>query len=248
MKITKLVLSIAIVFLFSSVAIAQNNFKKGVIQISKKKSIDAYVHIDFTKPQNFQSTITYITPKSYESYLKKGKIKGKKKIKLKAKEIKGIHLDDGTKFKTVKYLDLNKKGLGMLPKNLCLEQIANGKIDAYKMYSKTAGKMSYELSNVIMDSKMQGDQLLIDYIQNNFQVLVQKDTKNPKNIMHINLINLVGDNETVKGNYDNNHYGFQKQFVENSKKGVFVHILFEQAFLKMINAYNGNISMAMNSK
>ncbi len=72
--------------------------------------------------------------------------------------------------------------------------------------------------------------------------------KNPKNIMHINLMNLVGDNETVKDNYDNNHYGFQKQFVENSKKGVFVHILFEQAFLKMINAYNGNNSMAINSK
>jgi len=46
--------------------------------------------------------------------------------------------------------------------------------------------MSYELSNVIMDSKMQGDQMLIDYIQHNFQLLVQKSSKNPKNIMAVN--------------------------------------------------------------
>ena len=223
---------------------AQYEYKKGTIQISKKKSIEAYILIDFTKPQSFQSTVTYLSPKSYAKYLKKGKIKKSNKEKVKSKEIKGFTLDDGTTFKTVKYVDLNKRGIGMLPKSLCLEQISNGKIDSYKMYSKTSGRMSYELSNVIMDSKMDGDQLLIDYIQNNFQLLVQKNSKNPKNIMAVNLLNYIGDNETVKTNYDNNHYGFQHQFTERQKMGVFVGKKYEIAFLKMINDYNREATLA----
>jgi len=119
---------------------AQNQYKKGTIQITKKKSIDAYVLIDFTKPQEFESTVTYLSPASYAKYIKKGKIKKKKKIKLKSKEIKGFTLDDGTTFKTVKYVNLTKKGIGMLPKSLCLEQITTGKIDFYKLYSKTTRK------------------------------------------------------------------------------------------------------------
>ena len=234
-------------FLVSFTAQAQSAYQKGTIQISKKKSIDAYVLIDFTKPQSFQSTITYLTPKSYAKYLKKGKIKKSNKVKLKSKEIKGFTLDDGTTFRTVKYIDLNKRGIGMLPKSLCLEQISNGKIDSYKLYSKTSGKMSYELSNAIMDSKMDGDQILIDYIQNNFQLLVQKNSKNPKNINAVNLLNYIGDNETVKANYDSNYYGFRNQFTERQKMGVFVSQKYEQAFLKMINDYNGGATLAQGS-
>jgi len=239
--------SLLLMFLVSFTAQAQSAYQKGTIQISKKKSIDAYVLIDFTKPQSFQSTITYLTPKSYAKYLKKGKIKKSNKVKLKSKEIKGFTLDDGTTFRTVKYIDLNKRGIGMLPKSLCLEQISNGKIDSYKLYSKTSGKMSYELSNAIMDSKMDGDQILIDYIQNNFQLLVQKNSKNPKNINAVNLLNYIGDNETVKANYDSNYYGFRNQFTERQKMGVFVSQKYEQAFLKMINDYNGGATLAQGS-
>lgn len=231
-------------FLVSFTSQGQSEYKKGTIQMSKKKSIDAYILMDFTKPQSFQSTVTYLSPKSYAKYLKKGKIKKSNKEKVKSKEIKGFTLDNGTIFKTVKYVDLTKKGIGMLPKTLCLEQTTSGKIDSYKLYSKTSGRMSYELSNVIMDSKMDGDQLLIDYIQNNFQLLVQKNSKNPKNIMAVNLLNYIGDNETVKTNYTNNHYGFRDQFTERQKMGVFVGKKYERAFLKMINDYNGETTLA----
>ncbi len=126
----------------------------------------------------------------------------------------------------------------MLPKRICLEQIANGKIDAFKMYSRTTGKISTELAKVVMDSKMDGDALLIDYIQDNFQILLQKDTKNPKNINHINLLNYIGDNEVVKTNYTNNTYGFRDQFTESQKFGVIVNKKYEASFLKMIEHYN----------
>ena len=223
---------------FTFPASAQSIFQKGTVQINKKKSIEAYISIDFRYPQRFQNSLTYITPDSYEKYIETGKLKNKKKIDLKLKDFIGYTLDSGQIFTVTKYVDLTKKGMGMLPKRICLEQIANGKIDAFKMYSRTTGKISTELAKVVMDSKMDGDALLIDYIQDNFQILLQKDTKNPKNINHINLLNYIGDNEVVKTNYTNNTYGFRDQFTESQKFGVIVNKKYEASFLKYYELLN----------
>ncbi len=236
LKMTIWAIIACVIFTFS--ASAQSIFQKGTIQISKKKSIEAYISIDFRYPQRFQNSLTYITPDSYAKYIEKGKMKNKKKIDLKLKDFIGYTLDSGQSFTVVKYVDLTKKGMGILPKRICLEQVANGKIDAFKMYSRTTGKISAELGKVVMDSKMDGAALLINYIQNNFQLLLQKDTKNPKNINHINLLNYIGDNEVVKTNYDNNTYGFRDQFVEHQKFGVIVNKTYEESLLKMIEHYN----------
>ncbi|WP_340198577.1 hypothetical protein [Ascidiimonas sp. W6] len=232
--------SLGLVFFLSMTCIvnAQRHYQKGNIQITKRKSIEAYISIDFNFPQRFQNAITYITPKDFAKYLEKGKIKNKKKVKLKLKEFEGFTLENGKKFQVVKYADLTKKKLGMLPKRICLEQIAEGKINAFKMYSRTTGKISAELANIFMDSRTKGEQMLIDYIQDNFQILVQKNTKNPRNIMQINLLNYIGDNERVKTNYDANHYGFRNQFTERQKFGVIVNKEYEAAFLRMVNDYN----------
>ena len=246
MKKFKIFLGICLVLALTSfTAFAQNTFQKGTIQISKKKSIEAYISIDYRYPQRFQNSITYVTAKDYEKAMQKGKLKNKKKEKMKLKDFIGFSLDNGQHFKVVKYVDLTKKGMGMLPKRMCLEQIANGKILAFKMYSRTTGKISHELANVVFESKKSGDQILIDYIQNNFQLLVQKDTKNPKNIMHINLLNYIGDDERVKTNYENNHYGFRNQFTERQKFGIIVNKNYEASFLKMINDYNGATTEAV---
>tara|TARA_R110002073_G_scaffold72537_1_gene177305 strand:- start:298671 stop:299417 length:747 start_codon:yes stop_codon:yes gene_type:complete len=237
LKIALGVFLVSVFFTFS--ATAQGIYQKGTIQISKKKSIDAYVSIDYTFPQRFQNSLTYITPDSYAKYQETGKLKGKKKIDLKLKDFIGFTLDNGQTFEVVKYVDLSKKGMGMLPQRKCLEQIADGKIKAYKLYSRTTGKMPRELVNVVMDSRMKGDAMLIDYIQNNFQILLLKDTKNPKNINHINLLNYIGDNEIVQTNYSNNEYGFRDQFTERQKYGVYVNKKYEAALLKMLSHYNG---------
>ncbi|MDH3697338.1 MAG: hypothetical protein OEQ81_01645 [Flavobacteriaceae bacterium] len=228
-------------FFMAFSGLAQGLYQKGKIQISKKKHIDAYIQIDYRFPQRFQEDITYLEPDSYAKWQETGKLKGKHKIKLGLKDFEGFALDNGQSFKVIKYIDLTKKGIGMLPKRICVEQIANGKVDAYKLYSNTTGKISYELADVVMDSKMQGDQMLIDYIQDNFQILVQKlpGHKNPRNLQGANLLTLIGDNERVKTNYDNNHYGFRNQFTERQKFGVIVNKQYESSFLKMINDYNG---------
>lgn len=213
---------------------AQGLYKKGEIILKNGKSKEAYVQIDFRFPQRFQNSITYMTPDSFEKYQEKGKIKSKKKIKLQPKDIKGFNLDDGTVFKTVKYADLTGKALKMIPKKLCLEQTSEGKIKMFKFYSRTTGRINSELADKVFSTPKE----LIAYIQNNFQLLIQKDSKNPKNVMHINLLNFIGDNAVVKENYDNNFYGLRNQFTEKQKAGKYVNKEYEASFLKMLNDYN----------
>lgn len=232
----KLIISLfsSLLFLICINLQAQGLYEKGSVTFKNGKSTEAYVQMDYKYPQRFQNSITYITPSTYAKYLKKGKIKGSKKIKLKPKEIEGFHLDNGQIFKTVSYADITGKAIKMMPKKLCLEQLASGEIDLYKLYTRTTGTISYELADYVRE----GGQELIDYIQDNFQLLIQKDSKNPRNIMHINLLNFIGDKHDIKDNYDNNYYGLRNQFTESQKEGKLVNKKFAASFVKMIDDYN----------
>ncbi|MGB5228863.1 MAG: hypothetical protein WBN55_11410 [Eudoraea sp.] len=232
----KLLISIcySLLFLMCINLQAQGLYQKGTITFKNGKSAEAYVQIDYRYPQRFQNSITYITPSTYAKFLKKGKIKGKKKIKLKPKEIEGFHLDNGQIFKTVSYADITGKAIKMMPKKLCLEQLSSGEIDLYRLYSRTTGKISYETADYVR----KGGQELIDYIQDNFQLLIQKESKNPRNIMHINLLNFIGDKHDIRDNYDTNYYGLRNQFTESQKEGKLVNKKFAASFVKMIDDYN----------
>lgn len=231
-----------VLFLFSFNAKAQlNNYEKGTITTNKNKTIEAYIEIDFRLPQRFQSSITYVSHKDYEKYQQNGKLKGKSKQSLKAKNIVGFDLENGKIFRTVKYMDLGMAGtIGMTPKELCLEKRVEGKIDVYKLYSHTTGKMSQELSTVVMNSKKGSDEVLIDYIQNNFQLLVQKDSDNPKNLMEVSLLNYIGDNKRVKENYTKNHYGFRDAFTDDGNS--IVNRRLEYSFLKLLEDYDPKVN------
>lgn len=229
-------LAIFFAMLFLTLGVfAQGLYKKGEIVLKNGKTKDAYIQIDFRFPQRFQNSITYMTPDSYSKYQEKGKIKGKKKIKLQPKDIKGFNLDDGTVFKTVKYVDLTGRAIKMLPKKFCLEQTSDGKIKMFKYYSRTTGRISQELADKVFSTPQE----LIAYVQDNFQLLIQKDSKNPKNVIQINLLNFIGDNARVKENYTNNYYGLRNQFTERQKMGKYVNKQYEASFLKMLNDYNG---------
>ena len=158
----KLLISLfcSLLFLMCMNLQAQGLYQKGSVTFKKGKSTDAYVQMDYKYPQRFQNSITYITPSTYAKYLKKGKIKGSKKIKLKPKEIEGFHLDNGQIFKTVSYADITGKAIKMMPKKLCLEQLASGEIDLYKLYTRTTGTISYELADYVRE----GGQELIDIL------------------------------------------------------------------------------------
>ena len=234
MKNTKTLLSLLLILFISTEIIAQGLYQKGTLQTKKGKTEEAYIQIDFEYPQRFQQNITYITPKDYEKYQKSGKIKGSMKNKLNPGDLQGFTLESGKVFKTVRYADLTGKAIKMIPKKMCLEQISGGKILMYKLYSRTTGSINHELADMIFENRPE----LIKYIQDNFQLLIKKDKKNPTNIMHINLLNYIGDNAKVKENYNNNHYGLRNQFTEKQKMGKYVNKEYEAAFLRMVNDYN----------
>ena len=234
MKNTKTLLSLLLLLFISTGIIAQGLYQKGILQTKKGKTEEAYIQIDFEYPQRFQQNITYITPKDYEKYQKSGKIKGSMKNKLNPGDLEGFILDNGQVFKTVRYADLTGKTIKMIPKKMCLEQTTDGKILMYKLYSRTTGRINHELADMIFENRPE----LIKYIQDNFQLLILKDKKNPTNIMHINLLNYIGDNAKVKENYNNNHYGLRNQFTEKQKMGKYVNKEYEAAFLRMVNDYN----------
>jgi hypothetical protein len=234
MKNTKTLLSLLLLLSISTGIIAQSLYQRGTLQTKKGKTVEGYIQIDFEYPQRFQQNITYITPKDYEKSQKSGKIKGSMKNKLNPGDLEGFILDNGQVFKTVRYADLTGKAIKMIPKKMCLEQLTDGKILVYKLYSRTTGSINHELADMIFENRPE----LIKYIQDNFQLLILKDKKNPTNIMHINLLNYIGDNARVKENYNNNHYGLRNQFTEKQKMGKYVNKEYEAAFLRMVNDYN----------
>ena len=234
MKNLKTLLGLIAVFLFATNMNAQDLYQKGELVFKKGKTEEAYIQINFEFPQRFQQNITYITPKDYAKYQKTGKLKGSMKNKLNPKDVEGYNLDNGKVFRTVRYADLTGKAIKMIPKKMCLEQITDGKILMYKLYSRTTGRINHELADMIFENRSE----LINYIQDNFQLLILKDKKNPTNVMHINLLNYIGDNARVKENYTNNHYGLRDQFTERQKMGKYVNKEYEAAFLRMVNDYN----------
>lgn len=225
----------AFTFLFAMAgAHAQALYQKCTLHLKKGKTEEVYIEIDFEYPQRFQQGITYITPNDYEKYTKSGKLKGNMKEKMEPKHLEGYTLEDGRVFKTVWYSDLTGKAIKMIPKRMILEEVAQGRILMYKLYSRTTGRINQELADMVFEDRAN----LINYIQDNFQLLILKDKKNPTNVMHINLLNYIGDNPRVKENYDNNHYGLRNQFTEKQKMGKYVNKEYEAAFLRMVNDYN----------
>ena len=226
---------LACTFLLSLAGVnAQALFHKGTLHLKKGKSEEVYIEIDFAFPQRFQQGITYMTPKDYAKYAETGKRKSKAIQKMEPKHFESFTLEDGRVFETVWYADLTGKAIKMIPKRMTLEKIADGRILMYKMYSRTTGKINQELADMVFEDRDK----LVAYIQDNFQLLIQKDSDNPKNVQLINLLNYIGDNPRVKENYDNNKYGLRDRFTEEQKMGKYVNKEYEAAFLRMLSDYN----------
>ena len=236
------ILSILLTLGLAFSSMAQGIYQKGTIQLSKKKTMDAYIQIDWSYPQRFQTSVTYVTVKEFEKAVKKNKkIKGKMKEKLQPKDILGFSLEDGRRFEVVKYVDYTSGKLQkMMPKRLIMEKLSDGPIEVYKFYARTTGKISKELADLAMDAHtdVEDRKKLHEWIQNNFEMMVRKETKNPRNVVYINLLNYIGDNYDVKDKYDANHYGLRNQFSEEKKFGKYVNKEFEAAFMRMIDDYN----------
>lgn len=238
MKIYSLFIIVA--FMFSGITvkaadIIPGTYEKGTITFSNGKTEDAYIHMDYFYPQRFQTELSYLDEKGYKDYEKGKKVK-KSIIKLKLKEIDGFSLENGKKFKKVKYANmLATKTFDMVPKYLLLQVTTEGKVTIYKKHYRTTGRVY----DVVLEAFNNGGQEFIDFQNDNFELLYQKDkTKNPKNMIGVNLKALIGDNEEVLTNYNNNHYGFQSEFTKEPDFAANVHPPYLETLIKLLADYN----------
>lgn len=223
---------------------AQEKYYKGTIQISSKKSKVAYILIDATNPQKFQKTITYVEPVYYEKYQFTGKVKRTAKKTLEAKNIIGFTLENGRKFKTIKYRKPTNGLKSTFAPQYCLEQLTEGSIELYKFRSHTdGGKVTPELLDAMHES-LSGDRTaLLNYIENNFMIIAQKGKKglkaDTKNILRVDLMKLIGDNQMVVKNYEKNHYGLKELMITEKNEYYLANPKMEAALIHLIAEYNG---------
>ena len=209
-------------------------YEKGTITLKKGKEIEGYIYMDMMNPQEFQKRVNLIDEKTHNAFLKGKKIK--KEIEVyKANDLQSFTLENGQKFKKAKYVNLlATRKQDMLPKNLMLEVVAEGKVTIYKKHHHTQGIVSSHLP----DRTEVNDAEYVAFQENNFEILYQKEGQGPKNMSIINIKALVGDNEAVLANYVKDYYGFQTLFT----KGPVFESSFQldalEAFTKLVDDYN----------
>lgn len=226
--------------LFSFASNAQEKYHKGILQINSKKSKEAYILIDYVNPQKFQKTITYIDPVVYEKYQFTGKVKSSAKKTFEAKNILGFTLEDGRKFKTIKYRKPTKGLKKTLAPKYCLEQKIEGAIEVFKFYSHTnGGKVTPELLDAMHENLSGNSSALIDYLANNFKLIVKKGEKGTtKNILRMDLMNLIADNSQIVKHYENDDYKVKELLAEDKNEYFLANPKIEAALLQMISEYN----------
>jgi len=209
-------------------------YEKGKVTLKNGKEKEGYIYMDMLNPQEFQKRVNLINEKTYKAFLKGKKIK--KDIEVyKANDLQSFTLENGKKFKKGKYVNLlATRKQDMLPKNLMLEVVTEGKITVYKKHHHTQGIVSGHLP----DRTEVNDAEYVAFQENNFEILFQKEGAGVKNMSIINIKALVGDNEAVLANYDKDYYGFQTLFT----KGPVFESSFQldalEAFTKLVEDYN----------
>ncbi len=209
-------------------------YEKGTITLNKGKDIEGYIYIDMMNPQEFQKRVNLIDEKTYKAFLKGKKIN--KDIEVyKPKDLQSFTLENGKKFKKAKYVNaFATRKQDMIPKNLMLEVVTEGKITVFRKYHHTQGIVS----SYLPDRTEVNDADYVKWQENNFEILYQKEGQGSKNMSVINIKALVGDNEAVLNNYNNDYYGFRTLFT----KGPVFESSFQldalEAFTKMVEDYN----------
>ena len=209
-------------------------YEKGTLTLKKGKEVEGYIYMDMLNPQEFQKRVNLINEKTHKAYLKGKKIK--KDIEVyKANDLESFELENGKKFKKAKYVNIfATRKQDMLPKNLMLEVVTEGKITVFKKHHHTQGIVS----SFLPDRTEVNDAEYVAWQENNFEILYQKEGEGSKNMSSINIKALMGDNETVLTNYNNEYYGFRTLFT----KGPVFESSFQldalEAFTRMVDDYN----------
>jgi hypothetical protein len=209
-------------------------YEKGTVTLADGKEIQGYIYMDMMNPQEFQKRVNLIDEKAYEAY-KAGEDVDKDAVVYDASDLQSFTLENGKKFKQALYANLfAKRKQDQVPRKMMLEVAAEGKITVLKKYHHTQGIVTSHLP----DRTKVNDADYVKWMENNFEILAQKEGEDAKNMSSFNIKKLVGDNKTVLTNYTKNKYGFRDLFV----KGPVFESSFQmetlEAFTRMVEDYN----------
>jgi len=209
-------------------------YEKGKVTLENVKEIEGYIYMDMMNPQEFQKRVHLIDEKTYAAY-KAGEKVNKDAVVYDANDLQSFTLENGKKFKQVRYANLfAKRKQDQIPKKLMLEVASEGKITVFKKYHHTQGIVTSHLP----DRTTVSDADYAKWQENNFEILAQKEGEQAKNMSSFNIKKLVGDNKTVLTNYAKNKYGFRDLFI----KGPVFESSFQmntlEAFTRMVEDYN----------
>jgi len=209
-------------------------YEKGVITLENGEEVEGYIYMDMMNPQEFQKRVNLIDETAYTAF-KAGEDVDKTAVVYDSKDLQGFSLENGKKFKRAKYANLfAKRKQDQIPKQLLLEVATEGKITVFKKYHHTQGIVSPYLP----DRMKVSDAEYVQWQENNFEILTQKEGEEAKNMSSINIKKLVGDNRDVLVNYAKKVYGFQTLFM----KGPVFESSFQldtlEALTRMVDDYN----------
>jgi hypothetical protein len=209
-------------------------YEKGTVTLMNGEEIEGYIYMDMMNPQEFQKRVNLIDEKTYEAY-KAGEDVDKDAVVYDASDLQSFTLENGKKFKQALYANLfAKRKQDQVPRKMMLEVAAEGKITVLKKYHHTQGIVTSHLP----DRTKVNDADYVKWMENNFEILAQKEGEDAKNMSSFNIKKLVGDNKTVLTSYAKNKYGFRDLFV----KGPVFESSFQmetlEAFTRMVEDYN----------
>jgi hypothetical protein len=209
-------------------------YEKGTVTLENGDTVKGYIYFDMMNPQEFQKRVNLIDEKTYEAY-KAGEDVDKDAVAYDADNVQSFTLENGKKFKQETYVNLfAARKQDQIPNKLLLEVVTEGKITVLKKYHHTQGIVTSHLP----DRTKVNDADYVKWMENNFEILAQKEGEEAINLSTINIKKLVGDNQTVLTNYTKNIYGFRDLFV----KGPVFESSFQldalEAFTRMVEDYN----------
>ena len=209
-------------------------YEKGTVTLMDGNEIEGYIYMDMMNPQLFQKRVYLIDEKTYAAY-KAGEDVHKDAVVYDANDLQSFTLENGKKFKQAKYANLfAKRKQDRIPKKLMLEVAMEGEITVFKKYHHTQGIVT----SYLPDRTKVSDAKYVEWQENNFEILAQKEGEEAKNMSSFNIKKLVGDNRIVLTNYAKNKYGFRDLFI----KGPVFESSFQMdtvdAFTSMVEDYN----------
>jgi len=209
-------------------------YEKGTVTLKNGDKVNGYIFIDMMNPQEFQKRVNLIDEKTYTAF-SAGENVDKAVVVYDANDLQSFTLENGKKFKQAMYVNLlAKRKQDMIPNNLMLEVVTEGKITVFKKHHHTQGLVT----SYLPDRTKVNDADYVKWQENNFEILSQKVGEEAKNMSTINLKSLLGDNKAVLTDYAKNKYGFRDLFVKGPVFESSFQLNTLEAFTKIVQDYN----------